>query len=376
MRSMTAGCSAARLLTLASAWALCAGASAQPANDGCSDPLALTDGVMATFDTSLATATQPDIVNLCGFAESAPDIWFSYTPAQGGPVTISLCGSHYDTVLSVHAAGCVGGPTMAIACNDDAPGCTPGTTSRLTTSMPAGTTFLIRVAGYLGDAGPGRIIVTGGFGGVPPPTPDNDVCVAAASIVSGTTVFSTINAQTNGPAHPDPVPQGCAAFGSDQITGDVWFRYVAPVSGVLDVSTCGSSFDTRLAVYGNASCAELMTPNVLLACNDDAPCAPGSLGGGSPGVSSSVTVNIEPARTYLIRVGGYNGATGAGVLTLTARGVCDCDFDGSLRLTTQDLYEFLATWITGNVRADFNADQSVSVQDIFDFLQCFQIGCP
>jgi hypothetical protein len=75
-------------------------------------------------------------------------------------------------------------------------------------------------------------------------------------------------------------------------------------------------------------------------------------------------------------VGGYNGATGAGVLTLTPRGVCDCDFDGSLRLTTQDLYEFLSAWLTGNPRADFNVDGAVSVQDIFDFLQCFQIGCP
>jgi hypothetical protein len=255
-------------------------ARAQPDNDACANALPLTDGVIVALNTTFADPTQPDIFGLCGESEFASDVWFRYVPAQTTSVTISLCGSSFDTVLSVHPT-CAEGVNSPIACNDDAPGCAPLTTSRLSLMMSAGTPYYIRVAGYLGDFGPARILVTGGGGGMVA-APENDSCFNAAGVNSGSTIFTTLHATTDGPAHSAPVPGGCSAFGSDQITGDVWFRYVSSISGVLDVSTCGSNFDTRLAVYAGEQCGSLTAPGVLLACNDDAQCPEGNQGGGSP----------------------------------------------------------------------------------------------
>ena len=106
------------------------------------------------------SGTTTDVTNdgaaSCGYSESSPDVWYTYTPDSAGQVVISLCGSVFDTVLSVHSD--VPG-TMAneLACNDDE--C--GVQSELTLDVYAGFTYYIRIAGYDGVTGDFQIELDG-----------------------------------------------------------------------------------------------------------------------------------------------------------------------------------------------------------------------
>ena len=54
---------------------------------------------------------------------------------------------------------------------------------------------------------------------------------------------------------------------------------------------------------------------------------------------------------------------------------CRADFNSSGRANTQDIFDFLNAWFSGDPRADFNGVGSLSVQDIFDFLAAWFVGC-
>jgi hypothetical protein len=116
------------------------------------------------------------------------------------------------------------------------------------------------------------------------PGPANDECAAAIAVVNGVNgPFTTSGATTSSPAWP-------CGLG----TNDLWFSYVATGSGNLAVDLCTqATWDTEVQIF-SGGCGAL----VSLGCNDD-----------SCTLQSSLTVPVTPG-TYLIRVGGYNGAGG------------------------------------------------------------------
>ncbi|MBC7834669.1 MAG: hypothetical protein H7Y88_06150, partial [Phycisphaerales bacterium] len=139
------------------------------------------------------------------------------------------------------------------------------------------------------------------------PPPLNDSCASAFEIGNGSTSFFTTSATTDGPAETL-----CAGFGDSQVGADIWYTYTPGCDGPVSIDTCGSAFDTRLAVYTGA-CP--VAPNTAMQCNDDnaGACGPNSL-------QSGVSFAGVGGTTYLIRVGGYDGGggpeTGAGTLTI------------------------------------------------------------
>ncbi len=134
----------------------------------------------------------------------------------------------------------------------------------------------------------------------PAPGPANDDCANRIDVPPGTTPFSTVGATTDGPDHV-----GCLAFGDSGVQSDIWFNHVANASGPLQIDTCGSGYDTKLAVYDGCDCTQI-NDDTLLACNDDA-CS----------LQSEVTINAIAGNCYKIRVGGFDGAQGDGILTIT-----------------------------------------------------------
>jgi hypothetical protein len=162
--------------------------------------------------------------------------------------------------------------------------------------------------------------------------PANDDCNAPQPLHSGENRSSTLGATTSLPA-----PGGaCAA-----ITNDVWFTYMyhsyaAPANclGSIAFDTCGSEFDTAIAVYPSTTCP--ISPGSEIACNDNA--ASGSCASGASG-SSSVSVPASEGATYLIRVGSPAGQRGNLVLTVTPPfcippvGAC-CANNGSCQAVT------------------------------------------
>lgn len=271
-----------------------------PANDACANAITLSDGI-AVEGTSIGATNDGSAT--CGSSGSSPDVWYSYTPATSAQVTISTCGTaSFDTVLSIHAA-CGG---SQVACLDDTSGCA-GYTTRLVASLTGGVRYLIRVAGYNGAAGTFTISASGGGSGGGPVPPANDDCANRAGVGLGATPFTTVNATTDGPSHAL-----CLSNGQSLVANDVWFNHPATVTGNLVVSTCGSGYDTFVAVYDGYGCADFEAR--LMACNDDFQCIGGT-------TQSQVVVPVVAGTSYTIRIGGYNGATGAGTLNLSMQPV-------------------------------------------------------
>jgi hypothetical protein len=151
--------------------------------------------------------------------------------------------------------------------------------------------------------------------------PVNDLCENAITIVEGDTPVCTIGAGTDAP--PYTAASGCIEFGYNSMTSDVWYSFVAPEMGEVTISTCGAGWDTRLAVYADASLGTVACPistvgtTEIIACNDDhSSCGNGSL----------VSFNAVAGQEYKIRVGGFIGWSGEGVLHLDFHplgGVCN-----------------------------------------------------
>ncbi len=86
---------------------------------------------------------------------------------------------------------------------------------------------------------------------------------------------------------------------------NIWFCYTATCTGQATISLCGSSYDTKMAVYDGCACDPL---GVQLACDDD---------GCEPGLQSVVTIGVTIWGEYLVEVGGYGSVTGNGVITIS-----------------------------------------------------------
>jgi hypothetical protein len=125
----------------------------------------------------------------------------------------------------------------------------------------------------------------------------NDTCATATSVTGGSFGFNNIGADTDG-----------VAFNCGAGFHDVWWTYVAEDDGVLNLDTCGSSFDTILEVFAGTGCPS----GALIGCNDDA--VSGSCAGS---MQSSVSVDVQAGDPVLIRVGGVGGAEGTGTLNVT-----------------------------------------------------------
>jgi hypothetical protein len=253
-------------------------------NNACASAIAITGG---TYSGTTCGAT-PDGAASCGISNGTSDVWYAYTPTCTGILSLDSCGSSFDTVLSVHTA-CPGAAANEIACNDDCAGgnCAGGLPSCLSVSVTAGTTYYIRVSGFLGEVGNFVLHV-----GLAPPT--NDSCSTATQIIpggiyTGTTCGATVD--------------GSAACGLSASTSDVWYSFTPSFTGLARLDTCTSGYDTVVSVH--TSCPGILANQA--GCNDDAPafttCA--------STLQSVLNVPVSAGVTYYIRIAGYYSSVGS-----------------------------------------------------------------
>ena len=119
-----------------------------PPHDQCQDAIPIQEGLPYEGTTIGATG---EATSSCS-DEDVYDLWHHFVPGRSGQYIISLCGSDFDTTLSVYD-GCQG---MEVACNDDACGNRSELSLELTENVP----YLIRIAGYRGAIGDYSIVVT------------------------------------------------------------------------------------------------------------------------------------------------------------------------------------------------------------------------
>jgi len=317
-------------------------------NGQCENALMITDGVYP-FDTTNA-ATDGPASPIAPCTPVNQDIWYRYIATCDGTLTVSLCGSSFDTALAVYQGATCPPPDgiglgALLGCSDDF--C--GTASRVSIPASLGQTYLIRVGGKDDANGMGTLTV----GCVPPasgacclpmgecmmstaeqcagvsgtyrpdspceaggcPAPPNDNCANASVITAdGEYPFDTRASVTQPPA------PSCA-----NANQDIWFSYTARCTGTLFLSLCtGTAFDASMAVYAGCTCG-----GPELACDNDA-C--------SPGGPAALNLPVTMGQCYLIRIGGVGMAAGAGILSLTClptgMGAC-CRVDQSCELSWQ-----------------------------------------
>ncbi len=333
---------------------------AQPANDQCENAIALTELGTYEFTSIDAVTDPPGFPQNCDIGGGARvdslynDIWYTFTSPITGQVEFSTCGTAgYDTNLAIYGPGSSCNPTEddVVACSEDAAGCS-GFTSRAIFDAVAGETYLLRIGGWgPNEEGIGTFLLDEYQ---PPLGPENDDCENATEIIlndndSIFVEFTSINANTSPPEHPEP--QQCFEVGETIVHNDIWYVWTATYTGGLEWSNCGTAtFDSRMAVYESTSCPpEIST---LVGCSDDGADEEANQCGG---FTSRALFNVEEGQTYYFRLGGFS-ASGAGTGTFYMRRIPlieppandPCQSAAQAYIVTPDQADFFTDLFRGN----------------------------
>ncbi|MBK7434988.1 MAG: proprotein convertase P-domain-containing protein [Chitinophagaceae bacterium] len=254
---------------------------AAPANDLCINALPINCGQTINATT---TGAALDVVPTCVTTlSSAPGVWYTFT-GDGSNITLSLCGSSYDTKLGVFSGTCA-----ALTCvtgNDDF--CS--LQSQVTFTSVFGTTYYVLVTGFSTNSGnftwPGPVRFA------------NEACAGATTINCG----QTINGTTTG-ATLDAVPTCVTSLNT---APGRWYTFPGDGSNVT-LSLCGSAYDTKIGVF-SGNCGGL----VCVTGNDD-----------FCGTQSQVTFTSVIGTTYYVLVTGFSTASGNFTLARTCVSPCN-----------------------------------------------------
>jgi hypothetical protein len=264
------------LLVVAAALVLPALASAAPpSNDDFANAAELTGRFAFVNGTNVEATKQngePSHPDNAGGAS----IWYRWTAPAAGTATVSTCGSAFDTLLAVYTGDELANLERKASNNDD-PNCDKQ--SRVSFDAAAGTTYRIAVDGFDGATGPVSLSLS-----LAPPNDD----FGSAEQLSGDT--GTVNGTTIGASIEEGEPDHLGLAWNS-----VWFEWTAPSNGWATFETCGSTFDTVLAVYTGSDLSALNS----VAGSDDA-C----------GYASRVQFQVVSGTLYRIALAGYDGDTG------------------------------------------------------------------
>ena len=130
-----------------------------------------------------------------------------------------------------------------------------------------------------------------------------DECNTPLAANLGANAFETFTAT---PSSPEPDDSQCSGtYMNWNNSKDIWFEWTAEFTGNAHFTTCdSSSYDTSMAVYAG-SCSN------QVACNGD-----DNGESGCQSYYSAVDVNVTVGEIYFIRIGGWEGQTGSGTLTI------------------------------------------------------------
>ncbi|MCH2136780.1 MAG: hypothetical protein MK101_09390 [Phycisphaerales bacterium] len=157
-----------------------------------------------------------------------------------------------------------------------------------------------------------------------------DTCAAAVVVGAGSHAFDTATATDSGYGDPDE-SQCEGTFLDWEGSPDRWFKWTATEDGTVTFDTCdANSYDTSLVLYEGDDCGSL----VQIACNGDDT----TLDGCQTYSSYIGDIYATSGSSYYIRIGGWQGATGPGTLTITAGGGGDptgaCCIDSNCYIQT------------------------------------------
>jgi len=268
------------------------------ANDNPCGATVLTVGTSCTAVSSTnvnaTTTTGPPAPGCAAF--SSADVWFAFVAPSTGSIALeTTAGTLTDGGAAVYSATACGGTFTLLICDDN--NGAGNMSLALYNGLTPGTTYYARVWGNGG--------ATGTFNVCAYSLPNDNPCGATALTVgsSCTAVSSTNASATSTTGIPAP---GCASYSS----GDVWFSFVAPSTGVVTLAAePGGLTDGGMALYSATACGGTYT---LIECDDN---------DGTGNMPRIARTGLTAGQTYYVRMWGNGGATG----TFTI-----CAFDPSL----------------------------------------------
>ncbi|WP_309641697.1 T9SS type A sorting domain-containing protein [Flavobacterium sp.] len=229
-------------------------------NDNFVDAIAISCGNNYTGNTVGASLDEDNAPDGFGADMDAPNLWYSFTGSGfSETVTLNLCNSSYDTSVLIYTGS--SGALTLVAGNDDDNTCGVGLTtrSRLNFVSDGTSTYYIAIEGFnVGSTGAFTMDVT--CEGVTPPASANQTCATALDVPVDNSDVTSDNSY--GDVSPE-VPT-CDLFGSIQ---DVWFSFVAPAEGTVDVTVSNGTMTSSNFNVHSGACGALTA--YAAACNSN-----------------------------------------------------------------------------------------------------------
>jgi hypothetical protein len=227
-------------------WTVPASTPGVPENDAFANALSLRAASSSFSTNNVGASKEPGEPNHAGNA-GGHSVWLRWTAPRAGTMVLKTSGSTIDTLLAVYTGASVSSLTH-VASNDDA---SPGdTTSKVTFSAIAGTTYRIAVDGKNGAAG---YVSFSYEATLAAPANDNFANRETLSGSAGTIFASNVGA-TSEPGEPDsesyPQPKS------------IWYRWTAPQSGLFSFDVNGSATGRVFDLYTGSSIPSLASAGV------------------------------------------------------------------------------------------------------------------
>ncbi len=259
------------------------------ANDFFSSRPTLTVGTAGITGSTFGAGIETLEPELQGRRDAAT-VWYRFTPEANSTYILDAVGQNFEPTLRVYS----GGPLATLKpWTNGLQSYRERAFSRLAFSTQAGVPLAISLSADMGEQGEFKLQIVDAN---TPPRPPND------NRQNATHLSTTRSFRTDAESRFATIEPGEPLHDDVQGGKSVWWRYTPAASGVLEVSTFGSDFDTVLAAYQNGS-------SVALAANDDAR--------GSDGItrrSSYIAVSVTKGTPIDIAVDGWNGESGNVVL--------------------------------------------------------------
>jgi hypothetical protein len=266
-------------------------------NDNFADRIVLSGVAVSTTGSNIGATAEPQEPAQSGPINSA---WWSWTAPTTGLATFDTIGSNFDTWLSVFTGSAVNNLSL-IGFDDQGGG---NNTSLLSLNAIAGETYQIAVDGWSSNTGQIALNI------IVVPPPPNDNFVNQIPLTGETATVKGSNTGATGEVG-EPIQSG--------VTNSVWWSWTAPSSGLYNIDTRGSNFDTWLSVFTGSA-----VNNLSLIGFDDQ-------GGGNN--TSLLSLNATAGTTYRIAVDGYYSAKGAVQLNVAPTPPANDNFANQIPLT-------------------------------------------
>ncbi len=292
--------------------------SSPPINDDVCKAIVLpTNGIVQKGFTNLgATSTDAETriapTNKWADATMNSTVWFTFIAPTSGIAEISTCDlANFDSQLAVYTAtNCNDFTTFElIGANEDGPSycATNGDNLLQITGLTPGKKYYLVVDGYAAFTGNFSIVIKDKL----TPGPVNDDVTKAILLPVNNIVqkgFTNVLATaTTLEQNIRPImSQDCVnGWCDNQIDNSVWFKFVAPASGKVNISTCDlATFDTQLALYSATDVTNFST-FTLIAANDAGPSSCSTYFD-----SYLAAKSLTAGKTYYVMVDGFNGDMG------------------------------------------------------------------